>query len=93
MSANLTTFLIMAVSFLAAVTMVLGSIWLRSRTKRAELTRLAAGDAERLAALLDENEKLRGRIGHQEARLQVLERIATDPAERTAAQIDALRHA
>ena len=49
-------------------------------------------DAERKVLLLsDENEKLVGKIGRLEERLAVLERIATDPAERTAREIDALR--
>jgi hypothetical protein len=38
-----------------------------------------------------ENERLTGQIGRLEERLRVLERIATDPAERTAREIDALR--
>ena len=49
-------------------------------------------DAERQVRLLsDENEKLVGKIGRLEERIAVLERIATDPAERTARAIDALR--
>lgn len=41
--------------------------------------------------LSNENEKLVSQIGRLEERLRVLERIATDPAERTAREIDALR--
>ena len=49
-------------------------------------------DADRkLALLIGENEKLHGKISRLEERLAVLERIATDPAERTARDIDALR--
>lgn len=49
-------------------------------------------DAERKVMLLsDDNEKLVGKIGRLEERLAVLERIATDPAERTAREIEALR--
>lgn len=49
-------------------------------------------DAERKIALLSsENERLTDRIGRLEERIAVLERIATDPAERTAREIDALR--
>jgi len=49
-------------------------------------------EAERKIMLLsNENEKLVGKIGRLEERLAVLERIATDPAERTAREIDALR--
>jgi hypothetical protein len=49
-------------------------------------------DADRKIALLtSENEKLMGRIGRLEERIAVLERIATDPAARTAHAIEALR--
>lgn len=49
-------------------------------------------DAGRKIDLLsNENEKLVGRISRLEDRIAVLERIATDPAARTAREIDALR--
>lgn len=49
-------------------------------------------EAQRKIELLAaENERLTGQIGRLEERLRVLERIATDPAERTAREIDALR--
>jgi 2-keto-3-deoxy-L-rhamnonate aldolase RhmA len=48
----------------------------------------AAGDNARLAR---ENEDLRHTVGRLEERLRVLERIATDPAERTAREIESLR--
>jgi hypothetical protein len=38
-----------------------------------------------------ENEQLKRTIGRLEERLAVLERIATDPAERTAREIERLR--
>jgi hypothetical protein len=41
--------------------------------------------------LARENEDLRLKIGRLEERLGVLERIATDPAERTAREIEGLR--
>jgi hypothetical protein len=43
---------------------------------------------ERLAR---ENEILRSTVGRLEERMAVLERIATDPAERTAREIESLR--
>jgi hypothetical protein len=50
--------------------------------------------AQRKIELLSaENERLTGQIGRLEERLRVLERIATDPAERTAREIEALRDA
>ncbi|MHA6769328.1 hypothetical protein [Sphingobium ummariense] len=49
-------------------------------------------DAGRKIDLLSsENEKLIVRISRLEERIAVLERIATDPAARTAQEIDALR--
>ena len=43
------------------------------------------------ARLVHENEELHRVIGRLEARLGVLEQIATDPAERTAREIERLR--
>lgn len=49
-------------------------------------------DLRRQNALLEgENELLRGKIGRIEERMAVLERIAIDPAQRTAREIEALR--
>lgn len=49
-------------------------------------------EAERAINLLsNENQRLTGQIGRLEERIAVLERIATDPAERVARDIDALR--
>ncbi|MHA6722920.1 hypothetical protein [Sphingomonas sp. RS2018] len=48
-------------------------------------------DDRKIALLTTENERLTGKVGRLEERIAVLERIATDPAERTAREIDALR--
>ena len=48
-------------------------------------------DARKIMLLTNENEKLTGQVSRLEERIAVLERIATDPAERTAREIDALR--
>ncbi len=48
-------------------------------------------DTRRIMLLTNENEKLTGQVSRLEERIAVLERIATDPAERTAREIDALR--
>ena len=45
---------------------------------------------ERVKLLTQENAQLRAEIGSVKDRLQVLERIATDPAGRLSAEIDAL---
>lgn len=49
-------------------------------------------DADRKIELLSsENDQLKGQISRLEERIAVLERIATDPASRTAREIDELR--
>ena len=49
-------------------------------------------ESERKVMLLtNENERLTGQVSRLEERIAVLERIATDPAERTAREIEALR--
>jgi len=49
-------------------------------------------EAQRKIELLSsENERLTGQIGRLEERLRVLERIATDPAERVSREIEQLR--
>ena len=45
----------------------------------------------KITLLTNENERLVGQVSRLEERIAVLERIATDPAERTAREIDALR--
>ncbi len=46
----------------------------------------------RIELLTNENDSLKGQMSRLEERLAVLERIATDPAERTAREIDRLRN-
>jgi hypothetical protein len=49
-------------------------------------------DASRKIELLtNENGQLKGQVSRLEERIAVLERIATDPAERTAREIEKLR--
>lgn len=65
--------------------------WTGRRSRRG-----AAADDEleadrKIALLSTENERLTGQIARLEERIAVLERIATDPAERVAREIDALR--
>ncbi|WP_174298710.1 hypothetical protein [Sphingomonas bacterium] len=62
--------------------------WKNRRQRRSD----TSAEADRRVTILSgENERLTGRIGRLEERLAVLERIATDPAERTAREIEALR--
>ena len=48
-------------------------------------------DKKKMDAICAENRDLKNQIGRLEERLAVLERIATDPAERTAREIEQLR--
>ena len=61
--------------------------WKNRRQRRGD----ALGDERKVALLTNENERLTGQVSRLEERIAVLERIATDPAERTAREIDALR--
>ena len=78
---------------IAGMVFVLLSMWIRrvgGRTsgKSREQTLLAD---RKVQLLSDENERLAGQIGRLQERLSVVERIVTDPAERTARAIEALR--
>ncbi len=48
-------------------------------------------EGRKVELLTNENERLTGQVSRLEERIAVLERIATDPAERTAREIEALR--
>lgn len=48
--------------------------------------------ARKVELLTNENERLTGMVGRLEERIAVLERIATDPATRTAHEIEQLRN-
>lgn len=58
------------------------------RKEMAELKLKHVGEARALTA---ENEEMKETMAHMQDRLAVLERIATDPARRTAEQIEELR--
>lgn len=61
---------------------------LEHRKEMAELELKHAGENRLLTA---ENDELKETVAHMQDRLAVLERIATDPARRTADEIEALR--
>jgi len=86
MDDNLAIFLVMTVSIAAAVILTLSRAWLQSRHKLAQI-----GAGERIAALGSENARLTGEVSRLVERMAVLERIATDPGERTAREIEMLR--
>ncbi|HYG48391.1 MAG TPA: hypothetical protein VD846_10685 [Allosphingosinicella sp.] len=65
--------------------------YMQARHEARERLAGSASGARENARLLEENEALRRTVGRLEERMAVLERIATDPAERTAREIEALR--
>jgi hypothetical protein len=83
-----------AIFILIMTAMILGAALLHSWMRTRSQVKVAAGglDATRQVELLSsENAGLKGQIGRLEERIAVLERIATDPSERTAREIDQLR--
>jgi hypothetical protein len=86
MNAGVALFILLIVAMVMVTAIV--TAWLQSRSpgKTGELA--AKREVELLA---DENAGLKGQISRLEERLAVLERIATDPAERTAREIEQLR--
>jgi hypothetical protein len=89
---------IVAIILISTAGWVLNS-WIRARHgyplenewggKTAKADELEA--ARQIELLSGENEGLKGKVSRLEERIAVLERIATDPAERTAREIDGLR--
>ena len=65
--------------------------WRSRKQRRAGTKPEALDDNRKVELLTSENERLHGQVGRLEDRIAVLERIVTDPAERTAREIDALR--
>jgi hypothetical protein len=82
---NFATFIpIIAIICSAAIILT----WMSNRHERRKWE-LLGRDGDR--GLADENARLRATVERLEDRLAVLERIATDPAERTAREIENLR--
>jgi cell division protein FtsB len=90
MDDNLANFLILAVAIVSTALLIVSTSWLRHRLRLAEAAG-RAGAPERVEQLSAENETLRGQVGQLKTRLEVLERIATDPSTRTAQEIELLR--
>ena len=91
--------LIPVVAIAVGPAMWVANTWIRARhgypidsMKGEPVERIATlSDERRIALLTSENERLTGKVDRLEERLAVLERIATDPATRTYAEIEALR--
>jgi hypothetical protein len=90
MNAGVAAFIVVMTGMVLAAGLILA--WMRSRAQ----ARIAGGGLEakrEIELLSDENAGLKGQVGRLEERIAVLERIATDPAQRTAAAIEDLRRA
>jgi hypothetical protein len=64
--------------------------WIRSRGQ-ARKTEGSLEAVRQVELLANENAGLKGQVSRLEERIAVLERIATDPADRTAREIEQLR--
>jgi cell division protein FtsB len=89
MSPGLAAFIIVMTSIVVVGSLIKTWITTRHKTPAAGDALAATREVELLSA---ENANLKGQVGRLEERLAVLERIATDPAERTAREIEQLRH-
>ncbi|HEX8641430.1 MAG TPA: hypothetical protein VF704_09790 [Allosphingosinicella sp.] len=88
----------MITNAVAAFVIILSVVWSAgwwvhrlSRLKLEAQQRAAPEAAREIEVLATENAGLKGKVERLEQRLAVLERIATDPAERTAREIEQLR--
>jgi hypothetical protein len=86
-----------AIFVIVMTAMVLSAWLLHSLIRTWQTSRLTPAAGDKLEAtretrlLADENAELRSCVGRLEERIAVLERIATDPAHRTAREIEELR--
>jgi cell division protein FtsB len=70
----------------------LGNNWIRARHGfEPEAEEDDKPNRKKLAAISTENSELKQQVRQLEERMAVMERIATDPAERTAREIESLR--
>ena len=89
MNAGVAAFVIVLTAIVCFTFLVASWMRLRARERGAADALGATREVELLSA---ENSNLKGQVGRLEERLAVLERIATDPSERTAREIEQLRH-
>ena len=89
MNAGTATFIVVMTLIIVIGSVVNTAIRARYKTGSAGK---AVADDRKVELLTAENSHLKGQIGRLEERLAVLERIATDPAERTAREIEQLRN-
>ena len=85
MDDNLAIFLVLTIAITAAVILMVATSWMKTKRRALEL------QPSGMATLQGENETLKAQVARLENRLHVLERIAVDPAEQTAREIEQLR--
>jgi len=87
-------FLVITMTWLIALAVIVLT-WVRGRHRIAEIKAGAASAASagtrQVELLGHENSELKGQVRRLEERIATLERIVTDPAERTALEIEQLR--
>ncbi len=88
MSAATAAFVLVILAMMMVTAII--TTWIRARSAPPNIAG-PAGPGPEATALARENETLRGQVRRLEQRIAVLERIATDPAERTAREIESLR--
>ena len=85
-----------AVALIVILSAIAAGVWINAKkldVQRDANRRGTDGEAVRseVKMLTNENRDLKDQISYLEERIGVLERIATDPAERTAREIEQLR--
>jgi hypothetical protein len=88
MNETVAIFLVIMTGMVLVASLLFAWIRTRGQVKVAGSSLEASRQVELLS---NENSGLKGQVGRLEERIAVLERIATDPAERTAHAIDQLR--
>lgn len=83
------SFLIAIMTFMI-LTAALLFAWIRTRGQ-ARVAKDGLQATRQVELLSNENAGLKGQVGRLEERIAVLERIATDPADRTLREIEQLR--
>jgi cell division protein FtsB len=80
-------------AFIVVMTLIAVGTWLANKSIRVrqEERRLTASNDGRFQTLTSDNHELKQQVACLEERIAVLERIATDPANRTAREIEGLR--
>jgi hypothetical protein len=91
MNDNLAIFLLMIVAIGAAVALTAVTAWIRATHRGGGEPATTGGTIGTVERLTSENDQLKDEVSRLEARVQVLEPLAADPALRNEQAIEALR--